>query len=94
VLMTNVQLCWNQPPGQVDYVQQTMNIICTKGSLNYVSSVVTPSIDKGVFYYFRDVTGRKKTFYAGLSRKLRNSQCQPYGRLEECFIVPKEHMED
>lgn len=36
----------------------------------------------------------KNIFYAGLSRELTNSKCQPYGRLEECFIVIKEQTED
>lgn len=58
-----------------------------------MSSIVTDSIDKGRFYYFKTVTGRK-IFHSGLSRELRNSQCYPYGRLEVCFIVAKEHIED
>lgn len=58
-----------------------------------MSSVVTDSIDKGEFYYFKTVTERT-VFYAGLSRELRNSQCCPYGSLEVCFIVTKEHIED
>lgn len=49
--------------------------------------------DKGRFYYFKIVTVRT-IFYAGLSTELRNSQCYPYGRLEVCFIVTKEHIED
>lgn len=94
VFTTIVHPCWYQPPSQTDSVQQTMNIICKKGSLGYMSSVVTHSIDKGVFYYFKDVTGRKIPFCAVLSRELWIFHCQPYGRLKECFIVTKEHTED
>lgn len=73
---------------QMDSVQQTMNIICIKGILGYILSVVTQSIDKGVFYYFKE---EKSLLW--WSRELRNSQCHPYGRLGECFIVTEEHTE-
>lgn len=62
VFTTTVRPCWYQPPGQMDSVQQTVNIICIKGNLAYMPSVVTKSIDKGVFYYFKVVTGRKISF--------------------------------
>lgn len=74
--------------GQMDSVQQTMNIICIKGSLDNISSVVTQSIDKDVFHYFKE---EKSLLW--WSSDLGNSCCHPYGRLEECFIVTKKHTE-
>lgn len=70
-----------------------MNIICIKGSLGYMSSVVTDSLIQ-VGFITSKLLQVRTIFYAGLSIELRNSQCYPYGRLEICFIVTKEHIED